>query len=299
LRYAYADIYTIPLPAGHRFPIEKYRLVRERLIGEGTIHGRQLHAPAPCPRELLEGAHTAEWVARVFEGRLERNEIRRIGFPWSPELVMRSRVSVAGTLWAAEAALVDGCGGNFAGGTHHAYADHGEGFCIFNDVAVAIRALLGGERVERVAVVDLDVHQGNGTANIFRDDARIFTASIHGRNNWPFEKERSRLDIELEDGTGDLAYLEALDRLLDATFRFGPELIFFVAGVDPLATDRLGRLSLSLDGLRERDTIVLGRARQRSIPVAISFGGGYSDAMETIVEAHANTFRIAEALFPG
>ncbi len=299
MRYAWADIYTIELPAGHRFPMEKYRRCRELLLAEGTIRPSQLLEPRLCPREDLERVHTPEYVSRVFEGRLGRDQIRALGFPWSEALVRRSRCSVAGTVDAARRALEDGGGGNFAGGTHHAYPDRCEGFCVFNDVAVAVRTLRAEGRARRFAVVDCDVHQGNGTAFIFRDDPDVFTLSLHARNNWPYHKERSSLDIELDDGTGDEQYLTLLERALGEVERFGSELVFYVAGVDPLAGDRLGRLALTLDGLRSRDRLVLGRAHATGTPIAISFGGGYSESIDDVVEAHANTYRVAESLFPG
>jgi len=299
LNYAYADIYTFELPAGHRFPIEKYRLCRERLIAEGTVEAGQLVVPELCPREVLEGVHHPDYVDRTFEGRLSRIEIRRLGFPWSETLVRRSLCSVAGTIQAAEYALREGAGGNFAGGTHHAYPDHGEGFCVFNDIAVAARHLQMRGLVERVAVVDCDVHQGNGTAFIFREDSRVFTLSLHGKNNYPFEKEQSTLDVELEDGVGDEEYLDHLEDALEEVFRFHPQIVFYLAGVDTLKNDRFGKLSMTLDGLKERDRLVLSEARKRDLPVAIAFGGGYAELLEDVVEAHANTYRIAESLFPG
>ena len=211
----------------------------------------------------------------------------------------RSRCSVRGTIEVARRALRDGAAGNFAGGTHHAFADHGEGFCVFNDVAVAIRALQAEGLARRAAVIDLDVHQGNGTAAIFREDSDVFTLSLHGKNNWPFHKETSTLDLELDDGTSDAEYLAVLERSLGEIGAFAPEIAFFVAGVDPLATDRLGRLSLTLEGLRRRDEMVFQWARDSNLPIATCLGGGYSEDIEVIVEAHANTYRVAESLFPG
>lgn len=299
MKYAYCDLYTLELPPGHRFPMEKYRRTRLRLLEEGTIRAEQLLEPELCAREVIERVHSLEYVARVFDGRLEPADERRLGFPWSPRLLERSRASTAGTIAAALHALREGGGGNFAGGTHHAYPSRGEGFCVFNDVAVAARQLQAEGRVERVAVVDCDVHQGNGTAFIFRDDPTVFTLSLHGANNWPFEKEESSLDIGFADGTGDEAYLEALEGALDTVVSFRPELIFYVAGVDPLESDRLGRLALTLAGLRRRDRTVYGRAKAAGVPIATCFGGGYSEDLDALVEAHANTYREAEQAFPG
>lgn len=300
MNYSYSGLYTLELPPDHRFPMEKYRRTRDLLLAEGTLRREQIGEPEPCPRETLELVHQADYLDRVLEGKLSRDELRRIGFPWSEALVRRSRTSVAGTIAAAREALLRGAGGNFAGGTHHAHTGRGEGFCIFNDVAVAIRKLRAEGAVRRAAVIDCDVHQGNGTAAIFRGDPDVFTFSMHGRNNWPFLKETSTLDIALEDGTGDGLYLELLEEALERIFTgFRPEVAFYVAGVDPLATDRLGRLALTHRGLRERDRLVLSRARAAGVGVAICFGGGYAEPLEDIVEAHANTFRVAEALFPG
>ena len=299
MRYAYADVYTIDLPPGHRFPMEKYRRTRELLLAEGTITTQQLLVPAMVPRDVLERTHTREYVERVFSGNLSPAEVRAIGLPWSPSLVRRSRTSVAGTLQAARHALLSGAGCNFAGGTHHAFADRGEGFCVFNDVAVAIRHLQADGSLERAAVVDVDVHQGNGTAHIFRNDANVFTLSLHGRNNWPFEKIPSTLDLAFDDGTGDVEYLTTLEVALERIRRFEPDLVFMVAGVDPLASDRLGKLSLTVDGLKQRDAMVVHWAKENEFPIAICFGGGYAEDIDEIVEAHANTIRVAEAAFPG
>ncbi|MEM7230691.1 MAG: histone deacetylase [Planctomycetota bacterium] len=294
----YSDVYTFPLPERHRFPIAKYRRLRERIVDLG-VSASQLSTPEPCSRERLERVHDPRYIDRIFSGELDDKEQRALGFPWSETLVFRSRCSVAVTVAAADVALREGAGGNLAGGTHHAYPDRAEGFCVFNDVAVATRDLLATQRVERVAVLDCDVHQGNGTAFIFREDPNVFTVSLHGRKNWPFEKEMSDLDIEFDDGTEDAEYLKALEGALDAVFRFRPEIVFFVAGVDTLKEDRLGRLSLSADGLRERDSRILGAARTRGVPVAISLAGGYAEPIERTIEAHATTFEIAESLFPG
>jgi acetoin utilization deacetylase AcuC-like enzyme len=223
--------------------------------------------------------------------------MRRIGFPWSEGLVRRTLASVGGTLAATREALNYGWGGTLAGGTHHAFRAEGAGFCVFNDIAVAVEWLRREQGLERIAVVDCDVHQGDGTAQIFSGDEGVFTLSLHGRKNFPFRKQTSRLDIELEDGTGDDAYLAALQPALDAVFAFNPQFIFFQSGVDALASDRLGRLALTHNGLKRRDEVVLGSCREQHVPVAVTLGGGYSDPIEPTVEAHANTFRTAYATF--
>lgn len=298
-RYAYVDVHAVPLPPGHRFPMEKYRRAREILLAEGTLRPTQLSVPSLCPRETLERVHRTDYVDRVLRGDLDAAEVRRIGFPWSPALVRRSRSSVGGTLAAARSALREGIGGSFAGGTHHAYAERGEGFCLFNDVAVTTRELQASGLARRVAIVDCDVHQGNGTAAIFRGDASVFTLSLHGRNNWPFEKETSSMDIALEDGCGDDEYLGRLAEGLDAVLAFGPDLILYIAGVDVLESDRLGRLSLSRAGLVRREEAVLSLAHAQGTPIAVVFGGGYSEDVDAVADAHAEVIRVAEGLFTG
>lgn len=294
---AYSDTYTIDLPPGHRFPMAKYRRTREQLVSEGNLVPSELLAPAPCSTEDLRRVHTQEYVDKIFAGTLTKKEERRLGFPWSPSLLRRSRASVAGTIYAAGQALDDGIAGNLAGGTHHAYADHGEGFCVFNDIAVAIRHLQAAGAIRTAAVVDCDVHQGNGTAHIFCDDPTVFTLSLHGENNWPFDKETSSLDVALADGAGDDEYLVALDSSLEHVGDFYPELVFYIAGVDPFEHDQLGRLALTIEGLRERDRRVFSWARRRALPVAICLGGGYAENINDIVEAHANTYRAAAEIF--
>jgi acetoin utilization deacetylase AcuC-like enzyme len=291
----YTDHYEIPLPVGHKFPLEKYRLLRERLTREGGFH----FVPAPmAEREVIELAHDAEYVDRFLAGALSPAAMRRIGFPWSPQLVARSLASVGGTLAATETAWREGWGGTLAGGTHHAFRAEGSGFCVFNDIAVAIRWLQREGRARRAAVLDLDVHQGDGTAQIFQEDAEVLTASVHGQNNFPFRKQRSRIDVELPDGTGDEEYLHVLDRVLPQILAFAPEVLFYQAGVDPLAADALGRLALSHAGLEERDRRVLEAARAAGVPVVITLGGGYARPIEHSVTAHANTFRMAHSMFP-
>ncbi len=286
----YCDQFVLPLPEGHRFPMEKYARLRADLE---TYSNLDLQVPAAATDAQLLRVHDADYLQRVVDGSLERDDVRRIGFPWSPELVERSRRSVGGTLAAVDAALEDGFAANLAGGTHHAFPGHGEGFCVFNDVAVAARNAQAGGRVERVAVVDLDVHQGNGTAAIFAGDPSVFTLSVHGAANYPFRKEEGDLDIALPDGASDETYLEAVDHGLGVTARFRPELILYVAGADPYVGDRLGRLSVSEEGLAERDHRVWRLAESLGVPVAVVMSGGYAPEIDDIVRIHAHTVRSA------
>lgn len=285
-----SDLFSIPLPDGHRFPMEKYALLRERVENAETLIQGELRVPEVASDRELESVHHSAYVESVTRGTLSAAEIRRIGFPWSEALVERSRRSVGGTLEAARAALSDGVGVNLSGGTHHAFPDRGEGFCVFNDVAVAARVMQREGRAGRIAILDLDVHQGNGTAFVFRGVPEVFTLSVHGANNYPFRKEPGDLDLELPDGTGDDPYLaaaaEGVRRALD---RPGTELAFFLAGADPFAGDRLGRLSLSKEGLRQRDRMVLTACRKRGIPVAVVMGGGYASPVEDTVDIHFTT----------
>jgi len=293
-RLFYCDHHEIPLPAGHKFPMGKYRLVRELLEADGLFEFQ----PAPfAERRLIELVHDAEYVAHIFNGTLPEAAMRRIGFPWSQGLVNRTLASVGGTLSATSDALERGWGGNLAGGTHHAFRGEGSGFCVFNDIAIAIHSLRGGSRVQHAAIVDLDVHQGDGTAQIFAGDAAVFTASMHGASNFPFRKQQSTIDIDLPDGTDDNAYLHALGQLLPRVLEFRPEIIFYQSGVDALSSDGLGRLSLTHDGLRERDRLVMIAARDHAIPLVITQGGGYAKPIADSALAHANTFRMAAEVF--
>jgi acetoin utilization deacetylase AcuC-like enzyme len=294
LRLFYCDQYTIPLPAGHKFPATKYRLLREVLAAEGSF---QLE-PAPLAEpETIALAHDPDYIRHFLEGTLDPLAMRRIGFPWSKELTRRTLASLGGTLAAADDALSRGFGGNLAGGTHHAFRGEGAGFCVFNDIAVAILALRRAGRAARAAVIDLDVHQGDGTAAIFQDDPAVLTISVHGRNNFPFRKQQSCVDIDLADGAGDAAYLSAVEGVLPRVFEFQPDVVFYQAGVDGLAGDRLGRLALTHEGLRSRDRLVMEGCRSRAIPIVATLGGGYAEPIARTVEAHANTFRTAATVF--
>lgn len=286
--------YVIPLPDGHRFPIEKYALLRDRVLAEGLVERGSIHEPARASRDDLLTVHTESYVDRLTAGGLTNDELRRLGFPWSAHLVERSYRSVGGTCAAVEAALTNGVAINLAGGTHHAFPTHGEGFCVFNDVAVAVRRQLAAGQISRVAIVDLDVHQGNGTHHIFANDPRVFTFSMHGRRNYPFHKVAGDCDVELEDGTGDGPYLERLAETLPAVLAAArPQLVVYLAGADPHEGDRLGRLGLTFHGLARRDHMVLTACREVGIPVAITIAGGYGHDIATTVEVHVNTVRAA------
>lgn len=299
----HSDAFVLPLPPGHSFPMSKYRLLRE--AAETRLPGVRVTEAVPASDGELALAHEPDWIAAVAEGTLSAAQQREIGFPWSLGLVERSRRSVGATIGAARAALIDGEGvaANLAGGTHHAYAHKGSGYCVFNDVAVAARLMQAEwhrlhRRLLRVLVIDLDVHQGNGTAAIFRDDPTVFTLSLHGAKNFPFRKEAGDLDVELPDGCTDGPYLQALQGALDVAWsRHGdaaPGLAFFVAGADPHENDRLGRLKLSAEGLAERDRVVLAALRKRRIPVALSMAGGYGRELATTVAIQQRT--LAEGL---
>ena len=290
MRVYYCDHLEIPLPEGHKFPLRKYRLLREELERAG---GFELRRSEAASLEAIERAHDPAYVRAFVDGTLSAQAQRRIGFPWSEGLVARTLASTGGTLQASREALVSGISGGLAGGTHHAFRGEGSGFCVFNDIAVAIRGLQREGRVRRVAVVDLDVHQGDGTAAIFEGDPDVFTLSLHGAHNFPFRKQRSSLDVELADGVEDMEYLQRLETALPAVWEFGPEMVFFQAGVDALRTDRLGRLALTHAGLQARDAMVLEGVRARGLPLVITLGGGYSEPIEATVQAHANTFLAA------
>lgn len=277
----------LPLPPGHRFPMDKYRLLRERLAGRPDIEPVE---PAPASDGVLALAHTPDWIARLTQGRLAPDEARAIGFPWSVQMVERSRRSVGATIEACRAALRDGAAANLAGGTHHAHADHGAGFCCFNDIAVAARLMQAERRARRIAVIDLDVHQGDGTASILARDESVFTLSLHGERNYPFRKAGGDLDVALPDGTGDAGYLEALDTALDRLGRrFDADLLVFLAGADVYEGDRLGRLALTRAGIAARDARVFAFARARGLPVAVAMGGGYCSRIDEIVDIHCAT----------
>ncbi len=294
MKLFYCDHFVLPLPDGHRFPMRKYSLLRERVIELGIVEPEDLLVPDPVSRADLERTHDPNYVRRVIDGSLSAQEIRRIGFPWSPELVERSRRSAGGTVAASRAALADGASVNLAGGTHHAAAAGGEGFCVFNDSAIAVRAVQAERAADRIAVIDCDVHQGNGTASIFAGDPTVFTFSVHGAKNFPFHKARSDLDIALEDGSTDDQYLEAVGRGLAAVVEVGkPDLVIYVSGADPLDGDKFGRLSISKRGLAARDQMVFETLAGAGIPVAVVMAGGYAPDVQDTVDVHVETVRAA------
>ncbi len=295
----YTDVFVLPLPPGHRFPMEKYARLRESLLASGEFHEADFHLPHAATDEELGRAHDPAYIQAVSAGLLPEKAQKAIGFPWSPGMVERSRRSAGATLCACRAALANGVSANLAGGTHHAFRDRGEGFCVFNDAAVAARAMQAEGLANRVLIVDCDVHQGNGTASILRGDDSIFTFSIHGARNFPFDKEQSDLDIELPDGCSDAAYLLRLNEGLDTAFDLArPDLVIYLAGADPYRDDRLGRLALTFDGLAERDRSVFAHCQARRLPLAIAMAGGYARQIEDTVRIHTTTIRLAKAL-PG
>jgi acetoin utilization deacetylase AcuC-like enzyme len=297
MRVFYSPHYYADIGDTHIFPIRKFEFVRDRLLSERTLLPHELIEPEPARIEDVRLVHTEDYVSRLCSGQLTPREIRRLGLPWSESLVRRSFYAVGGTISAALSALEDGFSSNLAGGTHHSFPDHGEGFCVLNDVAVAIRTLRSRGLIRRAAIVDCDVHQGNGTATIFADDADTFTFSIHGANNYPLFKKSSTLDVELPDGTGDAEYLNTLDGVLPTVFRWNPDMVFYLAGADPYVKDKLGRLSLSLEGLQSRDYLVLSECYQREIPVASVMSGGYGKDINDTVEIHCNTIRVMKQVF--
>jgi len=298
LKIAWSEIYAHPLPKNHRFPMEKYNLLPEQLLYEGTVSQNNFFAPESLTDAEVIRTHDPVYWQKLKDQTLTRQEERRTGFPLSNELVAREIVIMDGSVKCAQYALKNGVAMNVAGGTHHAFTDRGEGFCLLNDIAIAAHHLLDRELAHKILVVDLDVHQGNGTAEIFANEDRVFTFSMHGKSNYPMHKEESNLDIGLLDGTDDHTYLKTLDRHLNEVFdHFEPDFICFQSGVDVLATDKLGRLGMTLDGCKERDRMVLELCHRNKIPVMACMGGGYSQKIAHIVEAHANTYRLAQEIY--
>jgi acetoin utilization deacetylase AcuC-like enzyme len=304
MRFYYTDHFDLPLPETHRFPMSKYRLLRKRIVQSDHHAFDKLLVPPAATNEQLSLCHSSQYIDAVVTGTLTSAQIRRIGFPWSKKMVERSRRSTGATIAAARAALQDSVSANLAGGTHHAFADAGEGYCVFNDAAVAIRSLQQEGLIVRACVIDLDVHQGNGTAAIFADDPSVFTLSIHGVKNFPLRKMPSDLDVSLPDGTADAEYLKALEEALDALSRHAKrhgrfDLAIYLAGADPFTDDRLGRLSLTKEGLTQRDNRVLSWASHAGIPLAITMAGGYAPTIDDIVTIHANTLALASKYCKG
>ncbi|QMU30486.1 histone deacetylase family protein [Adhaeribacter radiodurans] len=298
LKIAWTEQYAHALPPGHRFPMLKYDLLPDQLLHEGTIESANLFRPEPLPDSIILTTHDPVYWQRLRDLQLTPSEIRKTGFPLSQELVNREVVIMNGTVQAALFALQYGIAMNVAGGTHHAFTNRGEGFCLLNDMAIAANYLLQHHLAKQILIVDLDVHQGNGTAQIFQTEPQVFTFSMHGSHNYPLQKEKSDLDVPLPDGIEDDAYLQQLfDHLPRLIDQVKPDFIFYQAGVDILATDKLGRLKVSMEGCKRRDRYVLETCKQNHIPVAVSMGGGYSERIATIVEAHANTFRLAQYVY--
>lgn len=297
MRVFYSDTFTFPLGGKHRFPMGKYGALREAIEAAALVPPGDMHVPGPATDEQLQRVHDPDYLRRLFAGELTPLEIRRIGLPWSPALVTRARYTVGGTIGACRAALVDGIAANLAGGTHHASRDQGQGFCLLNDVVIAIRAMQDEGRIRSAMVIDCDAHQGNGTADMTRGDPAVFTFSIHAESNFPLFKKPSSLDIGLADDTGDEAYLAALVQGLDIAFeRARADLAFYIAGADPHQDDSLGHLALSFAGLAARDRLVLERCRAQRLPVVVLLGGGYGRRVENVVAIHLATLRIAAEL---
>ena len=293
----YTPRYYADIGEGHVFPIRKFEFVRDRLLAEGTLLPDELVEPSPATLEEVLLVHTKDYVSRLCDGTLTMKELRRLGLPWSESLVRRSFYATGGTIAASHVALAQGYSSNLAGGTHHSFADHGEGFCVLNDVAIAIHALRERKLVQRAAIVDCDVHQGNGTATIFAGDENTFTFSMHGTNNYPLFKAQSTLDVELADGTSDEEYLTTLARHLPTVFAWDPAIVFYLAGADPYSGDKLGRLGVSIEGLRERDARVLRECYEREIPVVTVMSGGYGKDINDTIEIHCNTIRTVKEVF--
>lgn len=297
MKLFYTDHFVLPLPDGHRFPMPKYALLRQRVWESSLVSPDDLCVAFAATDEEIVRAHAAEYLRRIQNGELTAKELRRIGFPWSPAMVERSRRSSGATIAACRAALADDLAVNLAGGTHHAFRDRGEGYCVFNDSAIAARAMQAEGRARRVVIIDCDVHQGNGTASIFANDPTVFTFSIHGAKNFPFHKETSDFDVALADGADDAAYLDALRQALPQVLRLAhADLAIYLAGADPFFDDQFGRMKLTKQGLAERDRFVLESCRAIRLPVAITMAGGYSKRVEDTVDIHFRTVEIAVEL---
>ena len=295
---AYHPCYKLELPNGHRFPMEKYPLLKKQLLYEGTFSKENFFTPEKLDVKIIEKVHKKSYVEKLLNLCLDKNEIRRIGFPLNEELINREITIAGGTVECCIKAFENGISLNVAGGTHHAFSDKGEGFCLLNDQAIAAQHLINKFDLNKVLIIDLDVHQGNGTAEIFEGNDKVFTFSMHGKKNYPFQKRKSDLDIELLDGTGDQQYLDILYEKLDMLFdEIKPDFVFYLSGVDILETDKLGRLKVTVEGCKLRDQMVLSKCFKSSIPVQCSMGGGYSEDLKIILEAHSNTFRIASKIF--
>ena len=292
LKIAFDKKYVLPLPEGHRFPMLKYELIPDQLLYEGLVSKEQFFSPKKIKENWVEKVHDRKYIQNLNSLTLTKSEIRKTGFPLTKELVEREYMITEGSRKCVDYAIEFGAAANIAGGTHHAFRDRGEGFCLFNDVAVASYYAIEKFQMNQILVIDLDVHQGNGTASIFREENRVYTFSMHGKKNYPFKKEISDLDVELDDGVKDVEYLKTLEhtiKKLDSTLK--PNLIFYISGVDILSTDKLGRLKVSREGCKKRDEMIYEFAQKKNIPIVTSMGGGYSEKIYDIVEAHCNTYK--------
>ncbi|MDQ6787030.1 MAG: histone deacetylase [Acidobacteriota bacterium] len=293
----YSPYYYADIGENHVFPIKKFELVRDKLLAEGTLRKEEIVEPQPANLKDVLLVHTEDYISRLRAGTLTAKEIRKLGLPWSEPLVRRSFLAASGTINAAKHALEMGVSSNLAGGTHHSFPDRGEGFCVLNDVAIAIRVLQRDNLAQKFSIIDCDVHQGNGTAFIFKRDESVFTFSMHGAKNYPLFKEMSSLDIELPDKTADTEFLETLNEALPRIFLHNPDIVFYLAGADPFERDKLGRLGLTLEGLKKRDEMVLEFARQRDVPIVTVMSGGYAQDINDTVEIHCNTIRAVKKVF--
>ena len=298
LKVAYSKIYNHPLPENHRFPMEKYDLIPKKLIAEKILSKDNFFEPGILNKEDVLLTHSNDYYNKLVSQSLSKKEIRPIGFPLTKLLIEREKKIAQGTIECVNFSIKNGISMNIAGGTHHAFADKGEGFCMLNDQAIAANYLLHNDLAKKILIIDLDVHQGNGTASIFKNDMNVFTLSFHGKKNYPFKKEKSDLDIEFDDGTEDVEYLTKLEDVIPNIIKIlNPDFIFYLSGVDILKTDKLGRLSLSIEGCKKRDSIILNLCKTFNIPLQISMGGGYSKNIEDIINAHCNTFRLAKEIY--
>lgn len=297
LKVFYTDKYRVPLPDSHRFPMTKYRLTREYLIANNVLKESELFEPDIATEEEILSVHSEDYYESLRTGSIDEKAIRRLGLPWSYELFLRSLASVGGSLSSAKSALQNGVAGNLSGGTHHAFRDYGEGYCVFNDFAIVSTYLLQNNLAKKIAIIDLDVHQGNGTSSLLKENKDVFILDMHGEKNYPYEKIPSTLDVSLPDNTNDEQYLYVLENKLSIVFDFEPDIVLYLAGVDPLKEDALGRLALTKGGLRERDYMVLNECKKRNIPVSIALGGGYAKPINLTVECYAQTYEVVKEVF--
>lgn len=298
LKIAHHSIYNHPLPENHRFPMEKYDLIPKKLMEKGICNKENFFSPSIISNENILTTHSEEYLNKLESLSLTKKESRPIGFPISNELIKREKIIAQGTINCVKYSLLNGISLNIAGGTHHAFKDRGEGFCMLNDQAIAANYLIKNKILNKILIIDLDVHQGNGTASLFNSNSNVYTLSFHGKKNYPFRKEKSDLDVEFDDNTDDNTYLETLRRIIPGIIdKHKPDFIFYLSGVDVLENDKLGRLSLSIEGCKKRDKYILELSKKNSIPIQVSMGGGYSEILKNIIEAHSNTFRLAQEIY--